>query len=216
MTNAGARLILTGRVPVLLGHVEVASSNGNTVTSGSLVTYRANLLVASVADQSGTPSVFSDSLGNVWVGLTIRSTASGSANRLYYCFNPIVGLAQTFTATGTSVFAALAVGAFRVPRIFSPANQQSGATTEGATALATGAVTTLLENQLVVAGMGIQANSSAYAIDSSFTITGSALDGAGASYGVALAYRVVPVRVAVNPSWSYSPSSYCAANAVAF
>ncbi len=80
----------------LLTSVSVASTNGNTITSGAITTTGANLIVVNVGSYSVNPATFGDSKSNIWTALTLQSVTSGVQTRLYYCVNPTVGSGHTF------------------------------------------------------------------------------------------------------------------------
>lgn len=201
----------------VISHISVASANGNNAVSGNINTVGANLFIMVLACQTGTTPVVSDSMFNVWTPLTGHSTSSGSMSIIYYCINPLTNASHSFNVFGTSTFPAIAVIAFNGLIVTPQFDQENGTLTEAATSLATGSITpAVITTELIIAAMGLQANSSNYAIDSGMILLEFVLDGTGASYGVGLAYIVQNVTAAINPTWSWTPSSYCGVGVAAF
>ena len=88
-----------------------ASNTADTVTTGSIETTAATLLVVWLAMDNGGTVSLSDSKSNSWTALT--SSVNGSTKSiLYYCSNPTVGTGHTFTNAGNQNYSTIYVGAF--------------------------------------------------------------------------------------------------------
>lgn len=166
----------------------------------------ASLLVLAVSYKEGVAPTISDSKSNTWTGLTAQENAGGASSvRLYYVANPTVGTGHTFTAAGAGTFPALSVASYRnVLQSVPPFDQQSGAKSASASTLATGSVTPLFNNELLVAAVG--ANANPVSIDSSFTTRGLE-NGSVNNFGCGLADLVQTVAAAVNPTWTINTAT---------
>lgn len=197
----------------LISNVGAGSAIGNDITTAAIDTTGASLLVVCVNDYTVNASTLSDSKGNTWTGLTAKMSTTAES-KLYYCKNPTVGTGHTFTAAGTSIYATINVAAFSGAHLTAPFDQQNGATTAGATSLATGSITPSENNELIIAG--ISNVSAARSIDAGFTIANQVNYAAGFHYGGAIAYLIQTTAGAVNPSWSWTGSGEAAAVIASF
>jgi len=194
-----------------LGASLVAHGSGagvNTFTISGLNTSAANLIVIEVSGFSGVTPTVSSSPANTWTPLTRRTDASSNSAQLFYCSSCAVSASQSFTLTGTGMFASMFVQAWSGGDT-SPFDQQNqGAITF--TSLQPGSVTPTVDNEIVVTGMVIDATNT-LSINSSFTISDQLNNVGGVSKGGGMASIVQGAKAAVNPTWSWSTS----ANAIA-
>lgn len=179
-----------------------AVNNPDTVTTGSIDTTGATLLVMGISmDSGGTPSV-SDSKGNTWTALT-ASTSGSTRSVIYYVANPTVGTGHTFTNAGNQNYSTIYVAAFSGVITTSPFDQQNGATGTGASTLVAGSVTPSENNELVVTHLAFNAAGTPISINSSFIETTSERDfGSGNNYGGCMAYIVQTTAGAAAPTWT--------------
>ena len=197
----------------LLSHTYKQGNSGGSGTSPSIDTTGASLIVAYVADFTGSsPATFADSQGNTWTALTARPLTSNMRSQMYYCASPTTSASHTFSATGTNSFAAIAIAAYSGTAT-SPYDQETGATTLTGTSLATGSVTPSENNELVIYGCGYA--SSALSVSVGTMLDTAAIIG-GTSYGIGLAYEIQTTATARSPSWSWSSSNSCSTTIATF
>lgn len=206
---------------VLVANVAAKSPNDSGFTTGAIDTTGASLLVANIGSYSGTSEpTLSDSKGSTWTLLTVQSSgADGARSRIYYAENPTVGAGHTFTVTGNDSFAALCVTAWSGPLTSSVFDQENGATTGGATSLATGSVTPSENNELIVAGLclrDISNTGDTVSINGGFTISDQQTGVANQCLEAAQAYLVQGALAAANPTWSWTTSDKAAATIATF
>lgn len=197
----------------LLSHTYKQGNSGGSGTSSAIDTTGASLLVAYVADFTGSsPATFADSQGNTWTALTARPLTGNMRSQMYYCASPSTSASHTFSATGTNSFAAIAIAAYSGTAT-SPYDQETGATTLTGTSLATGSVTPSENNELVIYGCGYA--SSALSVSVGTMLDTAAIIG-GTSYGIGLAYEIQTTATARSPSWSWSSSNSCSTTIATF
>lgn len=185
----------------------LVAHTGAVHTTSALNTTGANLIVVVAAYDSA--ATLSDSLGNTWNGLTAYSHGSDNYTKIWYCYAPTVGSAQTFTLSIS--YGYLAVAAFSGATT-TPFDIENGAYTTGGVSLQTGSITPSIDNELIISGLCFGGNSSAPSVDSGMTITDSTTASQNVSYGGALAYKIQTTAAAINPTWSWTTSE---ANSVA-
>lgn len=181
----------------------VASTSGvgtdSSVTSGSIDTTGANLLVMNIAVDGGATPTIADSKGNTWNALT--SSTLTVKNLMYYSIPTSVGSGHTFSNTGASNYCSLEVETFSGVHA-TPVDQQNGATGTGSATLATGSVTPSEDGELVIAGLGFNASGTTITINGGFTKTHEVNFGGGNNYGSAMAYLIQTTATAANPTWT--------------
>lgn len=197
----------------LVANVNAPSTVSNSVTSSSINTTGADLIVISVSKfaQTGVNvagGTVSDNKGNTWTGLTAKNTTNSCA-RLFYCYSPTVGSGHTFShsqgpggASGSDAFAVLAVMAFS-SAITSPFDVQNGGTTASGTSLATGSITPSVSGALLVSAGCFNNASNTMSIDNSFNQVLNSAYAAGLRMAAAAAWKE-HTSGAINPTWSWS------------
>ena len=217
----GATIVIRGprvaasATPALIASVE-ENGTANTVTTASINTTGANLIVVNVAwfyDVSVDPDV-TDSKGNTYTKLT-RSTISNATNTLFYCYGGTVGSGHTFTFAGTTTYPSIQVIA--ISNIAAaPFDQQNGNTAASPSTLTTGSITPSQANTVAVIGVAFETAAGTPTVNTSgfSTPVASAYD-AGNSYGGAISYKVLTTADALNPEWAFSPSQTRAAARIA-
>lgn len=194
----------------LINHI--GTFGAGDLTTSAIDTSGANLLILAFSRYVGSGvETVSDSKGNTWVPLTLKSDPGGEAYvRLYYAASPTVGAGHTFTVAG-SQFDSVAVQAWSGANA-APLDVQNGAVNTGAaTSIAPGSITPTNNNSLIItAGNSTTGSSGTYAIDSGFTITENQMQGSGHE-GLGLAYLKQNTLAAVNPTWSWTGATDCAA-----
>lgn len=191
-----------------VGHVVAGSADTNNVTTGTLDTTGATLLVLVLSNYNAVATTISDSKGNTWTALTGFNQASNAHCRIYWSVPTSVGSGHTFTASSTAGYPSISVSAFSGPVRTSPADQQNGA--GGASALSVGSVTPTEDNELLVTGVccwtsggGVGPSS----VDAGFTFSVSILmDAVPNHYGGGSAYKIQTTAAAVNPAWTTTAS----------
>lgn len=189
----------------IIQHTSVGSAGANGVTSGSLDTTVANLLVLVGAFASaGTGVGVSDSKSNTWTALTLYSS-SPSALRIWYCFTPTVGSGHTFTISGTNIYASLGILAASGVNAFG-GEAGSAVGTGGTSYQSSSGVTPSSDNALVIAGCFIGASGTSASYDGGFT---SSIQNYLASnrYGGGIGYLIQTTAAAANPTVSWTPTA---------
>ena len=185
----------------VISHVGTGGSGGNTVTSNSINTTGADLIVLYVAWYGTSGGVMdatkiSDSKSNTYTARPNHGfTAQGNA-RIFYCHSPTVGTGHTFTATDNNTF----------PAIFALA--LSGSTSvpfdvdNGSLTNVPGSITPTANNEIVITGVYDLNTSSPATIDSGMTISDSVLYSAGVVIGGSMAYKIQTTATAISPTWT--------------
>lgn len=192
------------------------STGGTTVTTSSVDTTGANLLVVAVSYYGNTTDpVLSDNKGNTWTGLTAREQSGTTMSvRLYYCVPTSVGTGHTFTAgPGGTSYPTISVSAFSGAAA-SPYDQETGAATAGnVTSFQPGSITPSENNCVLVTGVSTAGTS--HTINSSFNATST--DNSAANHlGGGIAYKIQTTAGAENPTWSWTTSTSKAAAMASF
>jgi len=180
---------------------------GNTAVTSAINTTGATLLVVGVSMLPATTTTVTDSKSNTWV-LT-NNASNGVKTAQFYATSVSVGTGHTFTATNTTPgFPAIFVAAFATTNTSAPLDQHTANSPNGTTTVQPGSITPGSNNELVVTSVCFNGTSgNTLSIDSGFTITNQAQGIGGQSYGGGLAYIVQGGALAVNPTWTLSPSS---------
>lgn len=209
-----------GSTPVLLSSVATGGTT-NGVTSGSIDTTGANLLVVSVSwYAAGGADVqtgqLTDSKGNTWTQLNLAGTISTSisANRLFYCYGGTVGTGHTFTVSQSNSYPAIAVMAFSNVAA-SPLDQQSQGDAPATSTVQPGSITATQANALLITACTWDGGTAS--VGSSFTDLVSAAPSSGNNMGAAMACRVDTSAAATNPTWTKTGAvSWMAASIASF
>lgn len=189
-----------------------ATPGVNGGTTPAIDTTGANLIVISVAFYSaGTGLTITDSKGNTWLPLTLRSTSSGN-QRFFYAQAAIVGPGHTFTVSGTTIYPALHVRAF-AGATPTPFDAESGASGSGS-ALPTGSITPTQNGALVVSGLCTD-SSATVSVAPTMSLTQNPF-GSGVAFGGALGYVVQGPAAAINPTWTIPGGATQAAAVASF
>lgn len=200
----------------LISSVTAGSSDKSNVTSGSINTSGANLIVVHIADYGGTGlGTLSDSKSNTWTALTGFSQGGGSTSQIYYCYNPTTDAAHTFTySSGSTIYPTIQVMAFS-GSASSPFDAQNGNGQNFGSTLTTGSVSPSVDNELLVAGCAMLASATISSIDSGFNFLLYSASGAN-STGGGFAYLIQTTAGSVNPAWSKTFGAAAAASIATF
>jgi hypothetical protein len=161
----------------------------------------------------GSPPTLSDSKGNTWTGLTLKTTGN-AGSRIFYCAPTSVGSGHTFTVNSSNAFA-FGVQAWSGANA-SPFDIENGATASGVTSIQSGSVTPTNANSLIVAAGSPTDNTSLYGVDSGFTATATVPFVGGTNEGLLMAYLKQNAAAAVNPTFSWTTSAAAAATIAVF
>jgi len=208
-------------VITVVDYTSTTSTDSTNVTTSSINSTGANLLVVIVADfDPNTIGTLSDSKSNTWTARPSCApggpTNAGRVTTYYATSSPTVGSGHTFSYSGTNTYPGIAVIALSGAATSSPFDQEdcNGTTGGAATTTTTGSITPGANNEILVSGIGLTLAGSA-SIDSSFTIpTQTAYAGNG--YGIALAYKIQTTLGFENPTWTLPGSSDATANITTF
>jgi hypothetical protein len=197
----------------------VSSDGGSTVTTSSIDTSTATLIVVHIADYVGaTASTLSDSKSNTWTALTAITSSTMCRSHLFYCSSPSVGSGHTFTATksGSNSYPSIQVSAWTGTPTY---DQETGhAQTSVPSENQVGSLTPPVDNSLFVTGLcyeisEIDAN---VTIDASFTKLLNNNFTSGQAMGGAFGYFEQTTAAAKNPKWDYASSIITAATMATF
>ncbi len=178
--------------------------NGNTVTSPIDSTGADLLVLVLVADNGRITYVQSDSKGNSWTGLQVKTQSGGQRVQILYVANPVVGSGHTLTIQDNGVTFGLAYfAAFKGASLTSPLDLQNGAV-DNASTIQPGAITPSLTNELVISGMAESSGSAAPTVDSGMIIPAgcSRTTVGGVNWGGAFAYKIQTAAASINPTWT--------------
>jgi len=189
----------------LVAHTSASSPDHNNVTSGSIDTSGASLLVVAVSLQGLGTGTLTDSKSNTWVALTERES-SLSIIKLYYCKNPTVGSGHTFTFSTTARYPAICIQAWNSTDTTANADGDVGAFGTGTT-IQPGSLTPSQDNSVVVTAVTGEQSVPA-SINSGFTISDQQIFATGAAFQVAMAYKLQGAAAAVNPTWDLSTTDF--------
>jgi hypothetical protein len=192
-----------------------ANSPYNTVTTGSINTSGANLLVVVLAAYvfgTGIPpsTIPTDSKGNTYTLAKAVSSGGVPILAIYYCYSPTVGSGHTFTyptvgSSAPSITAYAFSGATSSP--LDQTNSFAGTGYTGTSTMQTGSVTPTTNGQLVFTGINAYIASSSPTIDSSFVTPLFQATNAGHTYSSACSYIIQGTASAVNPTWTFNPGA---------
>lgn len=192
------------------------------VTSAAVDTTGAKLLicVANKASSTAAGDLISDSQGNTWHALT--NSAISTVNLcIWYSFDkgglPLSTSAAHTCTIGAGSSSAACFAAFTVtqttPDPFDQQNQNNAASTT----CTTGSITPSQNNELVIAGIAVQATlSGPYTIDSGYSILGTVQGVIGTVQGLGAAFIVQGTAGATNPTWTVGSSGNLATAIASF
>lgn len=199
----------------LVTNVEASASGSQNVTTGSIDTTGANLIVIAACTYNlGSGPTVTDSKSNTWAPLTKYQLANATTLRLYYCENPTVGSGHTFTVSTSLDYPSVCVAAFSGVKTSSSFDVENGTANASSSTIATGSVTPSEDNELVITGFCF-GNTGTASIDNGFTITGQKQYNSSVNMGGALAYKIQTTAAAVNPTWTISGSPFQLATGIA-
>jgi len=178
----------------LLTSASAGSTGGNNVTTASVDTTGATLLVLCVSCYgTGAPTV-SDSKGNTWTSLTTRG-ATAIGFRMHYCVPTSVGTGHTFTASSSGLSPSICAAAFSGAAAV-PFEAESGGTSA-----TPGSITPSEANELLVTGVSWYP-SGTVSLTGGFTLPEQVNYLAANHIGCGLAYLIQTSAAAANPTWS--------------
>lgn len=192
----------------LLSHTSAGSTAGATITTGTIDTTGADLLVVAISEYEGgsPPSVLSDSNSNSWTGLTAKANGANATRcRLYYVQGGMVGGGHTFTsaASGTATYSSLAVLAFS-GSTSTPFNVENGALSGSGTSLSAGSITPGQDVSLVVSALAHDGGAASVAVTASLAIVETVTYSGGNHDGLSIAWLSQSPAAAINPNWTWT------------
>lgn len=197
--------------------VHTSAAAASSPATSAVNTTGANLLIVAVSQfAAAAAGSLGDSKSNTWSPLTTQTTSVTTYSKMFYCAGPTVGAGHTFTYTGSSIFAAIAVQAWSGANVTQPDVQNGVNNGSSVTSQQVGSVTPSANNFLIVSGVSLGTNTTAYAIDSSFTKSDEIDYTGGTNIGVGMAYLKQGTAAAVNPTWSWATSSEVSATIAVF
>lgn len=198
-----------------LVHAVAGSSNNNSVATSGVDTTGADLLVVIIHDYGASAlGTLTDSKSNTWHALTSYQSGTVARCTIFWSKPTSVGSGHTFSFAGAaSSFPSITMSAWSGAGS-SPFDVGNGATTAGASTLATGSVTPSQVNALVIAGF-TESSGTPSGINGGFTVTDS-LGTSASREGGGHAYLVETSIVAANPTWTNGGSTDMAATIAVF
>jgi hypothetical protein len=192
--------------PTLVANTSAGSVGGGDITTSGIDTSGANLLVVYVSWYPGATAnvAVSDSKGNTWIPLTaIQSSPGGpTKGQLFYCVPTSVGSAHTFTSAGIGTFSSIFVQAFSGMNA-SPFDVENGTgQTFTSSTIQPGSVTPSSNNSVIITGWGCSQDYTNLTIDLDWTLTDKISAVGGNHLAGGIAYKLLPVLAATNPTWN--------------
>lgn len=191
-----------------------ASSSAGAVTTNSIDTTGADLIVIGLAADDGYNTTPTDSKSNTWTQVTNTYTQGNVRVRMWYTTPSSVGSGHTFSFSG-SPLGTMFVAAFEDANQSSPADQQNGANAF-ASSLATGSITPTEDNELIIGLYGINSTGVPMSVDNGMIEINEVDFLAGNYYGGMMAYKVQTTAAAINPTFTRTNSNGQAATVVSF
>lgn len=190
-----------------------ASSSAGAITTNSIDTTGADLIVIGLAADDGYNTTPTDSKSNTWTQAT--SYTQGNVRvRLWYTTPSSVGSGHTFSFSG-SPLGTMFVAAFSGANQSSPYDQQNGANAF-ATSLATGSITPTEDNELIIGLYGINSTGVPMSVDNGLIEINEVDFVSSNYYGGMMAYKVQTTAAAINPTFTRTNSNGQAATVVSF
>lgn len=185
--------------------VSAGSTGGNTVTTGSMDTTGGNILIQGAAWYYGVTAdtVVSDSDGDTWSSANkYLDGATVAAARIWYSYPALFGSGKTFTQAASASFPTATALCFSGVKASAPLDQQAGTGANNGSSLQPGSITPSEDNCLIIATLTTNGGSGV-AIDSGFTLVGTAYQGGNHEAGY-VAYKIQTTATAVNPTWTWT------------
>lgn len=188
----------------VVAQVKAGSSNTVSVTTSAVNTSTADLIIINVGWYSGISAVLvvTDSKGNLYTPLTAHTNASDVVDQLFYCPQPTVGSGHTFTATGGgAIYPGINVLAVSGSAVAPFGAESAGGTATAASTIQPGSLTPGADNALMVTGVGWDGDSAGVSVNQSF-VANTLPFAVTFNEGASLAYLVLAVAAAKNPTWN--------------
>lgn len=203
----------------LLGHTFSQSSGCANVTTGSVDTSGADLVVAGLSWGTGAGTI-TDSKSNTWSALTTQVDGSAVSTRLSYVQGGTVGTGHTFTGNASGQCPFIFVAWFS-GSVASPFDAETGADSAGAgaTSKQPGAITPAGAGELFVTSTGTNGGAPAYTLSDAtctMAITDSAGLSGGNAYGGGMGYCIHSGTGSINPTWGQAAANYIPVRMAAF
>ena len=204
----------------LVSTTSAGSGNGSSVTTGTIDTTNANLLLMVAGDNvSNTACTPSDNKSNTpWVPRrSDPNVASGIRLVLYEIISPAsVGTGHSFTCTGSAnSFPSIAVMAWTGSNAISfGVNIGTGSGTL-ATTFQPGSMTPTVNNTLLVTAATFDGSATASSA-SGFTLQTNVADSGGVHFGIGFASLNQTTAAAINPTWTVSANAHWTADDVMY
>lgn len=191
----------------LIGHIQAPSTDSSTITTGTLDTTGADLIVICMpfgADPGTT--LPTDNKGNTYTALTKHlGGLSDRWHRIYYCQGGTVGSGHTFSWSLASSFPMIQASAWSGSGS-TPFDVENGTGNTFNTSNQTGSVTPSTNNQLIIAGLCFDPADTP-TIDSGFTILDTQNDQQFGHQSGQHAYLIETTATAQNPTFSWTNAS---------
>jgi hypothetical protein len=187
----------------------ITNSAGVSITAGVDTTGATLIVLGASYDSAATVS---DSKTNTWSSAVV-DTSTNTHMRIWYCVNPTVGAAHTFSVS-LSYCAIFMVAFSGVASV--PLDQTNSGTVNPGTSLSTGSVTPSEANELIISFLAAGGTATTFAEDTPATITNSLTAVSGVSFGGSMAYEIQTTATTRNSGWSWANSAICAGGIATF
>lgn len=194
----------------LVAKIAAGSSDGLSVTTGTIDTTGATLLVAVATGTGSADPTISDSKSNSWTELTDETVPGGESVRLFYSIPSSVGAGHTVTVDDSGHRPSVVFYSFSGTHATTPFDQESAGGNNFGSTVQPGSVTPSEDNCVIVQGVAFNVNGT-FSINGSYTHTGDGTDyisNDGTNrHGVGGAYLIQTTATATNPTWTHNPGS---------
>jgi hypothetical protein len=194
----------------LVAKTAAGSANGNDVTTSSIDTTGATLLLicyTSTDTGSATPT---DSKSNTWNALTDEVVGGGERTVWFWSVPTTVGSGHTVSVTDNGKRPSLAFYAFSGTHASSPFDAENAGGNNFGSTVQPGSVTPGQDDSLIVQGISFNVDGT-LAINGGYTHAGDGTDyvsnNGTTRMGLAAAYLIQTTATATNPTWTHTPGS---------
>lgn len=187
-----------------IGTYNGKAGNGGGATTDAIDSTGNDLCIYTEADYAGSGAgTYTDSKSNTIANLT-SGTSTNMRGWISYAKNCTVGTGHTATTTGAYSPAVLLVAAGS--NLTAPFDQEAGATTNGASSLATGSITPTEDNELVCASLAAGGALGTATINTGWTVQVQVDYHGGFNFSNALSCGIQTTATPVNATWSWTGS----------
>lgn len=187
----------------LVAHKSASGNGSSAATTAAADTSGSSLLVVAAASYSGgTTAVITDSKGNTWTNLTLKS-AGVVKGRISYAENAVVGSGHTFSGQATDAYPAIAMQAYSGVATSSAFDVENGAANGTVASAQPGSITPSSDNEVLVYAMTGGNNTDTLSVNVG-AFSDQQLGVPAQAFSVDFAYQIQTTATARNPTFSWS------------